>query len=506
MADRRVTIKLVIDDAGSVKAVKTVGEESSRTERKLKGLEGGVKKLGGSFGGLKGMLAGGIGLGGIAFGLESVVSKTREVATETEKFSSVTGIGAASSLAYTQALKARGLSGEAVTKAFGFLAKNMKSAELQETKYALTTGRAAAKGKESTAVLGRQAAAFKELGINLAGFNSESEQGKLETITKSFEAMAPGMQKTRLERELFGKGGNALSPVLEKNNLGLTHQIELVKKFYPTLQGGSKGLKEVNEKSAESKMAFEGFEFTLGQKVMPVMTKLMGTFSEVIVEVEKGKGPFGELEHTFEGIGKFGAGVVGTIKEIAGAMGVKLPMGTLGAVMAAAGLHSIKHPVKATKTVAGVTKKAIKYGEEHPERALALGVPLALGVGGYDVGKTMMGGNPFGQSATKEPHYSAGERAEKARNIATLEREAHPGAAEKKQWALEAAQYGHPTPPAPRAAPHQGGGAIPPLELKITGDGAISSAIADSFLKDTRNMRLIAEAVAIHAQKMVARK
>src|SRR2546426_619543 len=145
----------------------------------------------------------------------------------------------------------RSTAGEAVTKAFGFLAKNMRTAELQEQKLGMSQARAAAKGKVATTELGRQAKAFQELGINLAEFNRLTEAQKLEKITKAFEALPDGMRKTRLERELFGRGGNQLAPVLEKDNLGLSHQIELVKKFYPTLKGGSAGLRELNEKSAE---------------------------------------------------------------------------------------------------------------------------------------------------------------------------------------------------------------------------------------------------------------
>jgi hypothetical protein len=335
--ERQVKVTLVIDEKGAVKAMRSAGEESGRTEGKLSKLDKSVHKLGGSFGGLKSMIGmglGALGVGGLAFGLSSVANKTKEIATETEKFHAITGIGASSSLAYSQALKARGLSGETVTKAFGFLAKNMKSAELQETKYALSQGTAAAKGKASTAVLGRQAQALKELGINLAGFNQLTEQQKLEKITKSFEALAPGMKKTRLERELFGRGGNQLSTVLEHNNLGLSHQIDLVKKFFPTIKGGANAMNELLEKQAESKMAWEGLEFTLGQKLIPVMTDVMGWFSKVTLEVEHGKGAWGQLGSAISGVVGFLKGIWTGFESIVGpAKAVEIVVGGLVAAM-----------------------------------------------------------------------------------------------------------------------------------------------------------------------------
>ncbi len=382
MTDRQVKVTLVIDEKGAVHAMRTAGEESARTEGKLSHLDKSVKGLGHSFGGLKSLALGGlgaVGVGGLAFGIADIANKTKEIALETEKFHAVTGISATSSLYYSKALLARGLSGEAVAKAFGILAKNTKSADLQERKYAQSQATATAKGKVNTAVLGRQAAAFQELGINMQQFNNQlSEQGKLEQITKKFEALAPGIRKTRLERELFGRGANMLAIVLEKGNLGLTHQVELVKKFFPTIKGGANAMNELLEKQTESKMAWEGLEFTLGQKLIPVMTKAMSLMSQVAIEVEKGQGTWGELGKTFESIGKFAGNAFGFIKEIASALNVKLGGDTLGAVLAAAGIGHVGK--KAAKPV----EKLGKFALGHPEIApLAVGaaIPFASAVG-----------------------------------------------------------------------------------------------------------------------------
>jgi hypothetical protein len=357
LPERVVKTTLIIDEHGAVRAVKAVSTEASHTERGLTKLDKSVKGLGSSFKGLKGILAGGAGLlgvGGLAFGLESIVSKTKEVATETEKFSSISGLGATSSLRLNAALKARGVSTESVGKAIFKLGKNIETAEAQERKFGHAQLKAMGKGKELTAELGAQAKAFQKLGIRASEFRKLTEEQKLELLITRLSRMKDGTEKNAIAQALFSKGAAALVPVLKQGSLGLEHQIELTKKFYPTLKEGSGGLRELNEKSAESKMAFEGFEFTLGTLLIPTITKLMASFSQMIAEVEHGKGPLEGIRKAIEGIAKFGANAAGFIKGIASDLGIKLSGNTLGAVLAAAAAAHVatKIPgVKATKTL-----------------------------------------------------------------------------------------------------------------------------------------------------------
>jgi hypothetical protein len=309
---REVRISLVIDEHGAVRAMRSTVDQSSKTEHGLSGLDKKVKELGKSFGGLKSMVGlglGSLGIGGLAFGLKDIASKTGEIATETEKFHSISGIGANTSLRYTAALKARGIGADAGGKAFRFLAKNVQLAERQEHTFSIAQEKASKKGKIATGLLGLQATAFQKLGVNLGSFSKLSESAKFELITKKFEAMKPGMEKTRLALQLFGRGGTALLPVLEKGTLGLSKQMEMAKKFFPTLKDGAGNLNELLEKQAESKMAWEGLEFTIGVKLVPAMTAAMGLFSKLAVSIEHGKGIWGSLEKTigiaiqlFEGV------------------------------------------------------------------------------------------------------------------------------------------------------------------------------------------------------------
>jgi len=385
--DRQVRVSLIIDDHGSVKVLHRAGEESEHSEGKLKKLDSSVKGLGKSFGGLKGMIGmglGAIGISGIGLGLESVISKTSEVATETEKFHAITGIGAQSSLDYTAALKARGIGAEAGGNAFKFLAKNIQLAERQEHTFATGQAKAAEKGKVYTSLLGVQANAFKELGINVKDFGKLNEQAKFELITKKFEGMTDGAQKTRLAVQLFGRGGTAMLPVLDKGALSLNHFDQMAKKFFPTLKGeGVKALEELKEKQDEGKMAWEGLEFTLGMKLIPVVTAVTGWFSKLILEVEKGHGTWGHLAKDLEGIFYGLKSVWQWVEKNIGAVkALELVLGGLAAFWAVGKITAFANAIRGLAGVVGGSAAAI--GGERAAFGVAggnLGAALAVGFG-----------------------------------------------------------------------------------------------------------------------------
>jgi hypothetical protein len=521
--DRVVKTTLVIDEHGAVRAVHAVGSESGHTESKLGKLDKSIKGLGHSFGGLKGLVAGGLGLGTIAYGLKSVLGTTSELAEETHKFHTITGIGGQSSLFYTAALKARGIGAEAGGNAFKFLAKNIQIAERQEQTYGLAQGKATAKHKIATGLLGVQATAFKRLGIDLTSFSHLSEQGKFEDITHKFESMKDGVEKTRLEVQIFGRGGTALSSVLDKGALSLSHADDMAKRFFPTLKGGTHELEELQEKQTESKMAWEGLEFTLGTQVVPVFNAVAGEFSHLIGEAEKGKGPLAEVEHVFEGIAHFGESAFKFVKGVADQFGIHLGAGTLGAGLVA--LEAAHRAKKITHT-ASAAKKIAEYGVHHPETLPVTLAAAGATAYGLDVYKSrdelaahakgalaMLGGGPTSLSAIEEgilgrvPHGSggggryahAGGRAEKG-SLSPAESAAVSRLLERPQdltskTALTAGELAAITTAIERAmASHN-------TEIYVDG-----KKLAEALRQNPGASRHLSEAVTHYAQKQAARR
>lgn len=359
--------RLVVDDEGAIKKMEQVSKDGEKVDKNLdktkktsSGLTGKLKELGGAFGGLKGMITsatGALGLFGAGYGIENIISSTKTLAEETEKFHAVTGMSANSSLDYVAALKAWGIGTEAVVRGYKALGKAVQTAERGEYTFATAQEKSHAQGKLYTGLLNVQAEAFQKLGVNLNALKSMSPEKQFQVITEKLEGMKAGLQKTTIASSIFGKGATALLPVLDRGPLSLNHYRSEAEKFFPTLKGGTNILNEMNAASAESKLAWEGMQFTLGTAVMPELVKVEHGFAEVISEIEHGKGAWGGLESDLKGIGEAGKDVVGWLDKMGKAFNIPVGAGGLGAALATfAGIHAAKHPIK---TVTG-TAKAIK--------------------------------------------------------------------------------------------------------------------------------------------------
>lgn len=359
MSDQ-VKVTLVIDDEGSVKVLRTAASESDKAGHKLDSLDKRVKGLGKSFGGLKGLIGmglGAIGVGGVAFGLKDVVSTTSELAEETHKFHSITGLGAGSSLRYVAALKARGIGAQAAGNAFGFLAKNIQTAERQEYTHGVAAGKAAQTGKQATGLLGVQALAFRRLGIEARTFGKLAPDKQFATITAALEKLPPGAEKTRLELQLMGKGAKALSPVLEKGALSLNSMTAMAKRFFPTIKDGAKGEEELIARQTEAKLAWEGLEYTLGVKLIPAITSAESWFSKLISQIEHGHGIWGTLKRD-------GEAAVGVLKSVWGwvennriaSKALVVALGVLAGAWAVGRVLAFVRAIKQLAVIRGIVK------------------------------------------------------------------------------------------------------------------------------------------------------
>ena len=310
MTDRQVKVSLIIDDHGSVSVMRQAGVESEKTEGKLKHLDKGVKEIGKSFGGLKNMIGmglGALGIGGAAYGIKSVVSGMQEMASATEQFSAVSGTAPQQSLLISAALKARGIDASMAGRSFGFMTKNLQTAERQWHTYGTAQQKASETGKAATGLLGVQATAFKELGLSVGQLAGETGEQKLMSVVGAFENMSPAMRKAgdqgRLMKQIFGKGGEGLATVLSGGALGLTAMTKAAKQFFPTLNVHQ--LEEMKVQTAYSDMAFEGLKFTLGQQLIPVLLLVDKWFVKVIQEIKSGHGTWGEVGRDIESVAKF---------------------------------------------------------------------------------------------------------------------------------------------------------------------------------------------------------
>jgi hypothetical protein len=336
--------------------------------------------ISGLFTGAIGAIAGFTGIEGV----KSLVNSTQELGEATERFHAVTGMSQSSSMQYVAALKARNVGASAGQTAFVQLARNVGAAEKQERKYgeaakvsgakaaaartteriadekrqlalmkaeasgksyavmqaklAISAANAARTGKNgttATAEMGKQQAAFQRLGISLHALKDMTPEKQFSMIIGKLSNMKDGMEKTSLATAIFGRGGRALAPIMEKGALGLDHMLKVAQKFFPELKDGGKGLEELKSQQAESSLAWESVRYHLGTLLAPALNTTLKWFSKIGVSIQEGKGLWGELAKAISWtVGAFKTVIGFFNKNEAAAIGLKSALVLLAAAWA----------------------------------------------------------------------------------------------------------------------------------------------------------------------------
>lgn len=303
------TVKWVleVDETGAIKRMREFSKEvesadksMGKTKKEAEDTGLSIKHLGDAFGGLKsviGMAAGAIGLGGMAFGLKDVLERTTETAEATDNFSKFTGMSTQTSLDYVSAMKARGISTTQMGRAYKTLAKSVESAERQQYSFAVGQEKSRMQGRIFTTQIGAQAEAFQQLGISIGTFKGMSPEKQFEMLTEKLEKLHNGMRKAQIMSQLFGRGAQSMASAFSGGALGLTSMLKAAREYMPILHGGAKGQEELLATQMKAKLAWEGLQLTLGEKLAPAMEFVFKTFGNLMRQMESGKGVFGTLNH-----------------------------------------------------------------------------------------------------------------------------------------------------------------------------------------------------------------
>ncbi len=205
--------------------------------------------------------------------------------------------------------------------------------------------------------------AFKQLGINVSSLSGMTGEQKLKTVVQAFENMTPAMKKAgdqaALMKEIFGRGGLSLATVLEGGATGLTHFEQVARKFFPQLPEGQKGVEKWMVANSEFHLGLEGLEFTLGMKLIPVLVSVEKWFTKVTFEVEHGRGSWGHLANNvsevvqvFKGAWQWFSNLVGPSNAL------KLAIGGLVGVMAVTKIAAFVTALKGLNAISFLPLKA----------------------------------------------------------------------------------------------------------------------------------------------------
>jgi len=133
-------------------------------------------------------------------------------------------------------------------------------------------------------------------------------------IADKFKNMPNGPEKTALALKLFGRGGAAMIPMLNKGSAGLKAMAAESDKLGTTLSG--KDLEAVKQSTINKRKmaaAVKGLQIAIGKNLLPIIQKMVTWFTErivpaigrVITLIEKNKDKLIPLGKAFETLGKF---------------------------------------------------------------------------------------------------------------------------------------------------------------------------------------------------------
>lgn len=254
--------------------VKKTGRETETTSRKLTILDRVMGRGRGSGNILTrqmGRLATGVAAAGAAWaswkGMQDAVHQTQDLGLATLKLHKNLdlAIGPASELAGVMA--ARNIDPKQGMQAFAVLSKQVTAA-----------GDGAAKSQKL----------FERLGIPLDRLKKMNFQQVLGAVADGAKRLGPGMKRTATLTQVLGRGWQTLGPVLLGGRKELDAQLATARKYGVTLNGHTvKSVKELTEAQREQKFAMLGLKLTIGQALIPILTRLIQRANRFVLDVRR---------------------------------------------------------------------------------------------------------------------------------------------------------------------------------------------------------------------------
>ncbi|HEY3545040.1 MAG TPA: phage tail tape measure protein [Propionicimonas sp.] len=331
------TLRFVLlgDDKTATKSLKNVGAGFRNAFKDAKGFAGKSKLIGGALLGI-GVAAVAAGAAiAVKFGKDSV-NTFKRVAGETRSLSRITGMTAEESSRLGFAFKRTGIDAATGSKSMGIFAKNVvamsqkdAAAKLKAQAHAdaikqqikaLESAGPSSKGyadkmsylkdklATATAASHMNASALGALGITYTDAHGKMlpMSTLLPQVADKFAKMPDGAEKSAAAMKLFGKGGLAMLPFLNKGAAGLRELGIESDKTGNTMSG--KMLDAAKENALEQKKldaAMQGAQITLGSMLLPIMTQGAQLMNSVLIPAIQGVTTYiKENQGTFDAMGE----------------------------------------------------------------------------------------------------------------------------------------------------------------------------------------------------------
>lgn len=236
-----------------------------------------VQRMGGQVGAATKKVAGFVGAYAGYSAVKSAISTTEELAKTVLLLTKNYGLSTKAASEWGSVAKARGIDSKQLTMSFKGLG---------------TAVRGAVGGSKA------QVQAFKELGISAKDVKTHGNDlnAMLGMVSDGLQKLGPGTNRSVIQAKLFGRTWQQLSPLLRDGSGELNKQLGTAEKYGAVL--GGKGVNAVKEHIAaerEWKLAIMGIQVTLGQVLIPTLSKVFGAMATFVLGVRQGTGAGGQL-------------------------------------------------------------------------------------------------------------------------------------------------------------------------------------------------------------------
>lgn len=247
-------------------------------------------------------VAGIVAVGAAVEGIKKSADTLEELGKTTLKLHNLTGLNVETASAYASVAKVQDIPVKGLTMSFIALSKNAQM--VVNAQNGLTKG---AKTQEN---------AFKLLGLPVRDVvAAHGNLNKLlpEVVSK-FEALPGSINKAAIAQALFGRGAQALVPLMHKGALGLKENLDEAKMFGAVLGIHTAAqMKKFTKAQEEGEYASLGLQVAIGQHVAPELTKLISTMARVVGSIRSGSGQIGQAAHAIGQVFGVIAPIVGPI-------------------------------------------------------------------------------------------------------------------------------------------------------------------------------------------------
>lgn len=213
---------------------------------------------------------------------KKAVNTTLDLAKSTRQLTRTTGLSTQEASRFVAVSKVRGIENAKLAASFTILSKQIVAAQ---------------KGSETAT------SAFQKLGVSQDAIRAGNTREVFLQAADGLSKMANGANKTALAAQLFGRGYQALFPLLDMGSKGIAEQLNLAGQLGAELSGNSQdAVLKFAAAQREAKLAQIGLQVQLGQVLIPTLTKGVAALSQFIIQFRNGTGAGGQLKSTLQGI------------------------------------------------------------------------------------------------------------------------------------------------------------------------------------------------------------